>query len=230
MDKSDIAQRRATARDTDDPEYRIRRKELIEAAARVFQRKGFRAAKLQDIAKEVGKDRASLYYYVSGKDELFQDVVREAVYDNVEVVENLSRETIPSVAKLRTLMTRIMESYERHYPYLFVYVQEPMLHLDEGNEWSRSMLALQHRFDEGVRGIIRQGIEDGSLNIPLENVSLIANGILGMLTWSHRWFHPGKGKSGGEIGTMFADALLAGIASAPANGPPNGPLNGAAEP
>jgi len=45
----------------------------------VFRRKGFRAAKLQDIAAEIGLDRASVYYYVSGKEELYKDVVADAV-------------------------------------------------------------------------------------------------------------------------------------------------------
>lgn len=211
--KSDIAQRRALARTTDDPEYRIRREELVDAAARVFRRKGFQAAKLQDIAEEVGKDRASLYYYTSGKDELFQDVVAVAVLSNVEMVEQLYREEVPSVAKLRCLITRLMESYEKHYPYLFVYVQEPMAHLDDSTEWNRKMILLQKRFDEGVRGIIRQGMEDGSLAVSEEQVRLIANGIIGMVSWSHRWFQPSKGVSGESIGLVFADAILNGIAA-----------------
>ncbi|WP_336965265.1 TetR/AcrR family transcriptional regulator [Sphingobium aquiterrae] len=210
---SDIAQRRALARTTDDPDYRIRREELIHAAARVFRRKGFQAAKLQDIAEEIGKDRASLYYYTSGKDELFQDVVAEAVLSNVEMVEHLYADKIPSVGKLRCLITRLMESYEKHYPYLFVYVQEPMAHLDDSTEWNRMMIALQKRFDDGVRGIIRQGMDDGSLTVPEDQVRLIANAIIGMVSWSHRWFQPAKGVSGGDIGAIFADAILNGIAA-----------------
>ena len=86
----EIAQRRALAREAGDTDYQQRRAELVAAAARVFRRKGFRAAKLQDIAAEVGIDRASVYYYVSGKDELFQDVVLEAVRDNVAMAERLA--------------------------------------------------------------------------------------------------------------------------------------------
>jgi AcrR family transcriptional regulator len=211
-EESDIAQRRALARSIGDPEYRLRREEIISAAARVFRRKGFRAAKLQDIAKEIGKDRASLYYYTSGKDELFQDVVAEAVRKNVEMVEQLYKEKISSIEKLRALVVQLMESYEAHYPYLFVYVQEPMAHLDDSTEWNRMMIALQRRFDEGIRGIIRQGLKDGSLNVPQENVRLIANAIIGMCSWSHRWYHPTDTSSGKQIGTVFADAILNGLA------------------
>ncbi len=210
-DSSDIAQRRALARITDEPEYRIRREELIKAAARVFSKKGLRAAKLDDIAREFGKDRASLYYYTSGKEELFQEVVAEAVLSNVEMVETLYAEEMPSAAKLRSLIVRLMGSYEIHYPYLFVYVQEPMLHLDETTEWKRKMTALQRRFDEGVRAIVRQGIDDGSLDIAGDSVRLVANAIIGMCSWSHRWFKPGKTVSGSDIGRVFANIVLNGV-------------------
>lgn len=210
-DNSDIAQRRALARTTDEPEYRVRREELIKAAARVFSRKGLRAAKLDDIAREFGKDRASLYYYTSGKEELFQEVVAEAVLSNVTMVEQLHCEEMLSAEKLRCLITRLMESYEIHYPYLFVYVQEPMLHLDESTEWKRKMSLLQRRFDEGVRGIIRQGIDDGSLDLASHEVRLIANAIIGMCSWSHRWLKPGKATSGTQIGQVFADMVLNGV-------------------
>src|SRR5690606_18862775 len=146
MKASDIAQRRALAKANDDPEYRIRRAELVEAAARVFQRKGLSAAKLEDIAKEVGKDRASLYYYTSGKDELFQEVVAEAVRDNVTAVERLFETTGPADEKLTVLIRTLMDSYTKHFPYLFVYIQEPMAHLDGSTPWHKEMILLQRRF------------------------------------------------------------------------------------
>ena len=210
---SNISRRRLLARKSDDQNYRNQRKELIDAAARVFRRKGFQAAKLQDIAEEIGKDRASLYYYTSGKDELFQEIVAEVVLGNVEMVEKLYAQELPSTSKLRYLCTRLMASYEAHYPYLFVYIQEPMTQLDGSTEWGLMMKSLQGRFDEATKGIIRQGIEDGSFRISSNHITMIANAILGMLHWSHRWFQLEKGMSGESIGLIFADLVLNGLAT-----------------
>lgn len=187
---SDIAQRRALAKANDDPEYRLRRVELIEAAARVFRRKGLGAAKLDDIAKEVGKDRASLYYYTSGKEELFQEVVADAVLYNVNAVESLNMKEGPADRKLAILIETLMKSYTKHYPYLFVYIQEPIAHPDSKTPWNREMIALQRRYDRAIRGIIQQGLDEESLVSPVKDARIIANGIIGMCTWSHRWFNP----------------------------------------
>ena len=86
-------------------------------------------------------------------------------------------------------------------------------HLDDSTEWNRMMIALQKRYDDGVRGIIRQGMTDGSLKVTEDQVRLIANAIIGMVSWSHRWFQPGKGMAGGAVGAIFADAILNGIAT-----------------
>lgn len=207
---SDIAQRRALAKANDDPEYRLRRAELLEAAARVFQRKGLRAAKLEDMAKEFGKDRASLYYYTSGKEELFEEVVAEAVRDNVRAVERLVGSGGAADAKLAVLIRTLMESYTKHFPYLFVYIQEPMTHLDSGTPWHVEMLGLQRRFDKAIRGIVQQGLDEGTLVSPIKDARIIANGIIGMCTWSHRWFHP-KADGAEQVAKVFAATVLQGL-------------------
>ena len=212
---SDIATRRALARANGDPEYLQRREELIEAAARVFRRKGFTTSKLLDIAEEMGIDRASLYYYTSGKEELFEDVVAEAVRENVLAVEALRTEDRPADRKLATFVERLMESYERHYPYLYVYVQENMAHMSDDSEWNREMASLGRRFDDAVRGIIQQGLDEGVF-VSGADARVLANGIIGMCNWSYRWFHPKKGVDAKAIGYEFSAMILNGL-RAPSN-------------
>jgi TetR/AcrR family transcriptional regulator, cholesterol catabolism regulator len=209
---SDIAQRRALARKNDDPEYRLRRADLVKAAAAVFRRKGFSAAKLQDIAAEIGLDRASVYYYVSNKEELYKDVVSEAVLENVIMVEKLRTEDQPANQKLSTFIERVMGSYERHYPYLYVYVQEDMAHIDEDRAWNREMRLLGRRFNDAVRDIIQKGLDDGSLRFPVRDARLIANGVIGMLNWSHRWFQPDGQWTAKMVGETFSTMILRGLA------------------
>jgi AcrR family transcriptional regulator len=212
---SNISQRREQARVNDDPEYRRQRAELVKAAAIVFRRKGFKAAKLQDVAAEIGLDRASVYYYASGKDELFQEVVADAVQDNVVMAESLQTSKLPAREKLALFIKQFFNSYERHYPYLFVYVQENMAHMEADTPWNRSMRALAKRFDNAVRNIVQQGLDEGVFFSPGNDARLVANGIIGMCNWSHRWFHPkGKG-SADQISNVFSGMILDGLTTRP---------------
>jgi len=208
---SDMAQRRAAALANRDPEYLTRRAELIDAAARVFRTKGYSAAKLQDIAAAVGLDRATIYYYVSGKEELFQVVVAEAVRQNVHTVEKLRADKRPADQKLRALIEALMLAYERHYPYLYVYVQENMGHMTGTGPWQREMLALGRRFDRAIRAIVEDGIEQKTIMAQSDDARVIANAIVGMCNWTHRWFHPKAEGDARSVAEVFSNLILDGL-------------------
>jgi TetR/AcrR family transcriptional regulator, fatty acid metabolism regulator protein len=54
-----------------------RRRELLDAAVRVFARKGFRGARVGDIAEEAGVAHGLLYHYFRSKDEVLETIFRE---------------------------------------------------------------------------------------------------------------------------------------------------------
>ncbi|HVC86860.1 MAG TPA: TetR/AcrR family transcriptional regulator [Gaiellaceae bacterium] len=54
-----------------------RRRELLDAAARVFARKGFHASRVGDIAEEAGVAHGLLYHYFRSKEEVLETIFRE---------------------------------------------------------------------------------------------------------------------------------------------------------
>jgi len=53
-----------------------KQKKIVDAARRVFCRKGFLAVKMQDIINECGISRGGIYIYYASVDEVFLDVVQ----------------------------------------------------------------------------------------------------------------------------------------------------------
>ncbi len=49
--------------------------EVIAKAKAVFQKYGFRKTTMEDIARELGKGKSTLYYYFSSKEAIFEEVV-----------------------------------------------------------------------------------------------------------------------------------------------------------
>jgi AcrR family transcriptional regulator len=206
-----LSNRRTNARSAGGEEYEKKRLAIISAAASIFREKGYAAANGDDIAKKARMDRASLYYYYAGKQEIFRDMVGEAVLDNVLMAEQIAASAEAPETKLRRLIEGLFTSYSRHYPYLFVFVQEEMTRLtkDKSN-WSATMKRLDRRFDEAVIKIIQTGIDDGSLTTQ-GDARLMAAAIIGMCNWSHRWFDPNRGYEGAKIATAFSDLVLKGL-------------------
>jgi AcrR family transcriptional regulator len=55
-----------------------RRRDLLDAAVRVFARKGFHASRVGDIAEEAGVAHGLLYHYFRSKDEVLETIFGEA--------------------------------------------------------------------------------------------------------------------------------------------------------
>jgi TetR/AcrR family transcriptional regulator, cholesterol catabolism regulator len=211
---SNIRARRVAAAATDNPVYLERQKAIREAAGEVFREKGFHATKLGDVADRVGMDRASLYYYIGSKDDLFRDVVSGAVAANVADAEEISAMDVSASEKILRLIGLLMQSFERHYPYLYVFVQEDLSKLskDSGtrpDRWDKT-LRQSERYFAIVRSIVSRGFDDGELSSKLPP-SVVANSIIGMLNSTRLWFHPGGVLSAEEIGKGLAELVLDGL-------------------
>ena len=223
---SGIGRRRAAALAEGSAGYTERRAEIVAAAAQVFREKGFNGTSIADVAESLGTDRATLYYYIGSKDELFHEIVRDAAEANVIQAETIRDSADTSTAKLTRLITSLMSSYATHYPYLFVYIQEDLSKVSRGrSSWAREMSAINRRYDDAVIAIVKGGIDDGSLRTAT-SARVIANGIIGMVNWTHRWYREGASAmpSAAEIGRAFTEMVLGGLSSGhPASPAPEAP-------
>lgn len=50
-------------------------REIIDTARTLFKRSGFKKTTMEDIARSMGKAKSSLYYYYSGKEDIFEAVL-----------------------------------------------------------------------------------------------------------------------------------------------------------
>ncbi len=211
-DDSGIGRRRAAARDRKKAGYAIRRSEIIHAAAQVFKQRGYQGTSLADIAEAVGTERASLYYYISSKEELLDEVVTDVVRANLVVAEAIRDAPGAAPDKLRELITGLMKSYAEHYPFLYVYLQENLAHVAESRrEWADEMRKVNRRWEDAVTAIVSQGIDEGSLRA-ITDPRVMAYGLIGMVSWSNRWFNPERtAVDATTIGESYARMLLDGM-------------------
>lgn len=217
MADSKISARRLNARKVAAVDYEKRRGDILKAAAQVFREMSYGSATVDDIAQRAAIDRASIYYYFKGKKELLREMVGDATTENVEMAERIAQSDKSPPDKLRQLILGLFGSYEKHFPYLYVYVQEDMTRLTQDRStWSRKILALNHRFDLAVVRIVREGLDGGTFQSK-GDAKLIAAGIVGMCNWSHRWFEPSEKNHGSDIAEIFADMVISGLAPAQAH-------------
>ena len=211
-----IAIRRSQARRDSNPAYHERRQRLLRGAAQVFKEKGYQAASINDIAERYGGDRASVYYYYASKHEIFIDLIREAIKEVVEAAEEVANANESAARRFGRLISTTMKLYERHYPYMYLYIQEDMRKVPgDGTNAGMELEKLSSRFEHALRKIVHDGIDEGVFRAELDP-EMIIFAFSGVLNWTHRWFAPGGRLSGTEIGAAMAQILLGGIEVQPA--------------
>jgi AcrR family transcriptional regulator len=78
-----------------------RRRELLDAAVRVFARKGFQAARVGDIAEEAGVAHGLLYHYFRSKEDVLETIFRETWQLLVAETERIESSGSPLREQLR---------------------------------------------------------------------------------------------------------------------------------
>lgn len=211
---SSIGNRRSAAQRDGTAAYQKRRKEITDAAICVFNQVGYKEASIGLVAEQLGTDRASLYYYISSKEELFDEIVGEVVKENVAIVQRIQKGSSSPRNKLRDLIVTVMTSYGKHYPLMFIYIRENLSHVSKDRaKWAQQMRKLNRDFEKAVTAIIEQGYADGSFR-RIGPAKIVAYGIIGMMNFTHRWFKPSQLQvSAADIGSLYADLNLAGLSS-----------------
>ncbi len=84
----------------------VKRSQIIEGARRVFIDKGFEAASMNDITREAGVSKGTIYVYFANKEELFEALIEEErgtifknMYDVLDRADDL-RETLVKFGKV----------------------------------------------------------------------------------------------------------------------------------
>ena len=100
---------------------------IIEAASKLFSRKGFAATKTREIAEEAGINLALLNYYFGSKENLFKGVVKEKLRMLLEAM-------IPILSDAKVPLDQKIATIARNYTKLLLENEElPIFIL---NEWS----------------------------------------------------------------------------------------------
>ncbi|MET4427262.1 MULTISPECIES: TetR/AcrR family transcriptional regulator [unclassified Mycolicibacterium] len=209
---SKIAQRRELARKERSAAWLEQRAQILAKAAEVFALNGFNGTSITDIANHLGVSQSNIYYYFGTKQEIFLELVRRASDYNVTGAEAIAAKRGSSVDRIAEVIELLASSYEEHYPFLNLYVQEDGRWLSStGAELQQFFLDSAQRFEDAVMAIVEDGIQKGEFKVDLD-ARMVTYTVLGAVNWMHRWYRPGGELSGGEVGKVMSRILLSGIA------------------
>ena len=94
-----------------------RRRQILDAAIRVFARQGFHACRVSDIAREAGVAYGLVYHYFNSKEQVLNELFTERWSLLLAAIEEVDARAISPREKLDAVAGFIIDSY-RHDPEL----------------------------------------------------------------------------------------------------------------
>jgi TetR/AcrR family fatty acid metabolism transcriptional regulator len=92
-----------------------KRRLILDAAVRVFARRGFHHCRVSDVADEAGVAYGLVYHYISSKEEILNTLFLERWQIMLDAVADIDSRELPARDKLYAVAAFIIDSY-RHDP------------------------------------------------------------------------------------------------------------------
>jgi AcrR family transcriptional regulator len=138
------------------------REEILATTRSVIQRYGLRKTTMDDIARAMGRERSSLYYYFPGRDELIRAFIQNELMEMAQVVHTEVARHKDAIGRMRAyVIARLEQVAERVSVY-----GETVPQYRAGSD-IQQMTEQRQTFDEAEQrffaDLIMDGIRDGQL-------------------------------------------------------------------
>jgi TetR/AcrR family transcriptional regulator, fatty acid metabolism regulator protein len=136
-----------------------KRRQILDAAVRVFARQGFHATRVSDIADEAGVAYGLVYHYFKSKDEVLNELFAERWSLLLAAIEETDRAGGPHRARLAAVASFIIDSY-RHDPELMKVIIVEVTRA--ANSFGKTHLPEIRRAYQSIAKIVAEGQEAGA--------------------------------------------------------------------
>lgn len=141
-----------------------RRAEILDAAARVFARKGFAASRVEDVAAEAGIAKGSVYLYFDSRDALLAAMFTAYAEQTSAVLTSLG--TGPALRRLERLVHALIEATAAQPDHARVLL-DMWATSPASDSWAqgplRNMTAVYDEYRAAVAELLRQARADGEV-------------------------------------------------------------------
>ena len=182
-----------------------RRIEILKSAAAAFRRRGYHGASVDEIASALEMTKGNLYYYFKNKEEILFACHEYSLDKLLALMDDVQAEPTTPEARLRKLMLAFVHLIldDLHGTALTLdpeALSPPLL---------KRIIAKRDRFDQGIRAIIQEGLDQGQFRPG--DPKMIEFAMMGAVNWIAKWFDPTGAQTSDQIGDAFADYLVGGL-------------------
>lgn len=178
---------------------------MILTAARAFRERGYHNTSLDDIAARLSVTKPTIYHYVTSKEQILFECFRTGLDLIRSAFVEIQGSRATGRERLMLVLRRYLEAVTSDFGWCMVRAEDQ----DLGADMSRQIGALKTEIDRGLRGLIEEGIADGSI-APCDP-KMAAFALAGSLNWISHWYRADDSLRPDEIADRFLSVFEQGL-------------------
>lgn len=182
-----------------------KREAVLRTAARFFNRKGFHATSLDDVAAALNVTKPTIYHYFANKDEILFECTRRGLDAIIEASRRTAGQGGTAAERLRGMLTAYAMVMMDDYGICVARTQDHLLAKPSRTHFR----ALKREIDALFRQVIAEGVEDGSLQV--RDVRIASFTAAQALNGLGNWFSPEGPAGAPETARLVVATLMDGL-------------------
>jgi AcrR family transcriptional regulator len=159
---------------------------VLRTAVELFNRKGYDATSISDLARELGLTKPAIYHHITSKEKLLADALHDALDELTAVFVEVDRARPAGSAyqRLRTVVARSVEVLVAHQPSVTL-----LLRVRGNSDVELAALKRRRWLDDRLAELVAEAVDEGSLREDLPP-ALVSRLLFGMVNSLVEWYRP----------------------------------------
>ncbi|MBS1676418.1 MAG: TetR family transcriptional regulator [Actinobacteria bacterium] len=183
---------------------RNRSQDVLEAAIRVFHKKGYASASIQDVADEVGVLKGSLYHYIDSKEDLLARIFEDSAGRFTAMLDEAGGLDERPVERLRSFGRACSLWYLKNIERVGIYATE-WEHLT--GKRRKEVMVIREAYERRLAGLIGE-VKAAGETAPELDVNFATYFIFGALNGLPDWYRRRGPDSAERIADAYADQIV----------------------
>ena len=188
------------------------RRRLVAAATRLFAEKGYENASVQEIVAAAGVTKGSMYHYFQAKDDLLYEIYHRVLAMQLDRLVRLADGPGTAVDRLRAVAVDVVLTSVEHMDDMTIFFRS--MHLLPPAKRA-TVREERRRYHERFRALVEEGQVAGLLRTDIA-ADLAVHYFFGSVHHMQTWYRPDGRMNASQIGNVFAQLLIDGLAPLPA--------------
>ena len=143
-----------------------RKKEILDAAEKLFAERGYEAATVNDILNAVKIAKGTFYYYFKSKEDVLDALIEKRISEGAAKAGEIAASSLPPVQKLLAIMTAQKPQNQIQEDFNAVLHEK-----DNAKMHQKSITQYVLRLSPCLGKVVSEGIEAGIFSTPFPNES-----------------------------------------------------------